>query len=145
MKKEFIDYLKAIGITHVIIKRIDTIYNFYKGVCDEEIADIFVTDIFNVDGGREYENIWFFSQSYMMEAKQFTSEDDFDMTPMREQINYWSVKMKDYNFQKATDKSRLYIEVSIDHGLSGDFKAAKENCDYLKDIFQKYVLINIKS
>jgi hypothetical protein len=144
MKEEFIGYLKAIGMTDVLTGRVKTIYDFYRGVCPEEITDIFATDVFKEDGGREYENLWFFSQNYMMEAKRFISQDDFDMTPARKHINYWSVNKQDYDFQKATDKSRLYIKITFDAVVVGELKASKNNCDYLREIFKKHVLSNLK-
>jgi hypothetical protein len=144
MNMEFVAYLKAIGMTDILKQRVETIYDFYRKVCPEEIIDIFVTDFLNGDGGREYENLWFFSQSYTMEAKRFVSRDNFDMTPIRERIIYWSVEKQDYDFEKSTDKSKLHIQVNIDVDQIGDLKASKENCDYLKVIFQKYILSNLK-
>ena len=131
-------------MTDTLIKRVEAIYSFYQGVSPEEITSIFVTDFIKEDGGREYENLWFFSKSNMMEAKGFISRDDFDMSPMLKQIIYWNVKKQDYDFQKATDKSRLHITIIIVVSENrGDFKASKDNCDYLKDIFQKHILPNI--
>jgi len=144
MNNDFTAYLKTIGMTDILIKRVESIYNFYQGVSPEEITSIFVTDFIKEDGGREYENLWFFSKSNMMEAKGFISRDDFDMSPMLKHIIYWNVKKQDYDFQKATVKSRLHITIIVVYENIADFKASKDNCDYLKDIFQKHILPNIK-
>lgn len=79
-----------------------------------------------------------------MEAKQFIKKDDFDITPIKNRILYWRIEKQDYDFKKATEKSRLYLEFTLDTGISGEFKASKENCDYLRDIILKYVLPNLK-
>jgi hypothetical protein len=142
MNKDFKVYLKNIGMTDILIKRVEDIYNFYQVVSPDELTDIFVTDFIKEDGSREFENLWLFTKSYMMEAKGFISHDDFDMTLMRKQITYWSVEKQDYDFQKSTDKSRLHILIRLTFPLAGDLKASKENCDYLKNIFHKFVLPN---
>jgi hypothetical protein len=145
MRSEFVSYLKAIGMTDVLVKRVEEVYEFYRSVCPDEITDIFVTDFLKEDGNRDYENLWFFSQGYVMEAKNFVTKDEFDMTPLLKSVFYWLVEKQDYNFLKASEKSRLHIKVnfSVGLGMIGGLKASKENCDYLKDIFHKHLLANL--
>jgi len=144
MKPEFEDYLKAIGMTKILIERIRTIIEFYLGIYPEEIQSIFVTDLINGDGQREYVSLWLFSEKYLMEAKSFTTEDNFDMTPVNNRIKYWSIEKQDYNFKSATDQSRLYVRFQTDVDISGDLKASKENCEFLKTIFIHHILPNLK-
>ena len=145
MKPEFISYLKTIGITtETLHNRIQAIYDFYQGVCPEEISDIFVTDYIKEDGNREYENLWFFSPRTMMEAKGFVTKDDFDLTQVDKPPIYWGVQKQDYDFKKATDKSRLHLKFILEARISADLKASKENCDTLRDIMLKYVAPKVK-
>ena len=147
MKEEFIKYLESIGITEALRKRIETIYEFYREICPSEITGISVTDYIKEDGAREYENLWFFSEKYCMEAKQFITKEDFDITPIQNRICRWAIQKKDYDFKKATEKSRLLLKFyfGVELGvLIGELKASKENCDYLKDIILKYVVPNLK-
>lgn len=143
MRTEFIKYLKSIGITKAHQERIEIIYECCKELCLNEITGIFVTDYIKQDGTREYENLWFFSDKNCMEAKQFISIDDFDITPLKKRINYLNIRKQDYDFKKATDKSRLFLKVGLGFDITGEFKAAKENCDYLKEIILKYIKINL--
>lgn len=145
MKEEFKIYLISIGITNTLIKRIEEIYNFYQKLCPEEITTIFVTDYINEDGTREYENLWFFSKKYAMEAKEFIVEDDFDMAQIQNRINYWNIKKDNYDFKKPEEGSRLYLHIGFNPDLTADLKASKENCDYLKKIFLEYVIPNVAS
>lgn len=145
MKKEFEEYLKSIGIaTETLLKRVETIYQFYSNICPEEIKDIFVTDYIKNDGTREYESLWFFSDNYCMEAKEFATADNFDIMLVKNIIR-WEVKKQEYDFKKAIDKSRIFLHVNISIALSADFKASKENCDFLREIFLKYVKPKIKN
>jgi hypothetical protein len=144
MRGEFIKYLESIGIIKALRERIETIYELYKGICPDEIIGIFITDYIKEDGSREYENLWFFSEKNCMEAKQFITKDDFDINPIKKRVNYWNIQKQNYDFKKATEKSRLFLRVEFDINRSGELKAAKENCDYLKEIILKYVKINLK-
>jgi hypothetical protein len=146
MKKEFIDYLGLIDIKGgILLDRIESIYEFYLEMCPDEITDIFVTDYIDSEGNREYENLWFFSDRYMMEAKGFAEgKDDFEIAPIKDRVVYFGIKKQDYDFKEATEKSRLYLVIKLDIRVGGDLKAAKENCDVLRDIILKYVKPNLK-
>lgn len=91
-----------------------------------------------------FENLWFFTENYAMEAKQFPLQDNFDMLVFYKRITYWNIQKQDYDFKKATDKSRLYLHFKVDTLTEGSLKASKENCDYLKEIFLKYILPNLR-
>ena len=144
MKGEFIKYLESISITKAVREKIEKIYKFYQEICPDEIKGIFITDYIKEDGSREYENLWFFSEKNCMEAKQFIIKDDFDITPIKKRVYYWTIQKQDYDFKKATKKSRVHLKFDLDTGIVGVLKAAKENCDYLKEIILKYVKINLK-
>jgi len=144
MKKEFTKYLKEIGMSNTLCKRVEEIYEFYKEVCPEEITGIFVTDYIQLRVSREYENLWFFSSNYCMEAKDFQIEDDFDMETIQNRVNHWEIKKENYDFKKAIGKSRIHLEVGLDVTRGCEFKASKENCDHLKKIFLKYIVPNLK-
>jgi len=143
MKEKFSEYLKSIGITEAILKRIEKIYNFYNDIRPNEIEDIFITDYLDENGSRNYENIWFFSSKHCMEAKLFITKDNFDMDSIKN-ITYWVIEKENYDFKKATERSRISLTFQLSWNRSGKLKASKENCDYLKEIFLKYVLPNIK-
>ncbi len=144
MKGEFIKYLDCIDITKALSGRIETIYKLCKQLCPEEIKDIFITDYIKEDGTRGYENLWFFSEKNCMEARNFRAVEDFDIIPIEKKVTYWNIKIHNYDFKKATDTSRLFLTIRFEIDMVGDFKAAKENCDYLKEIIFKYVMKNIK-
>jgi len=144
MKDSFVYYLHSIGMTETLMQRISTIFDFYSETCPDEITDIFVTDYIKQDGTREYENIWFFSSLFCMEAKLFITADDFDITPFKNRIVRWKIEKQNYIVTRATDQSRATVDFSLDTGVYGKMKASKENCDYLWVIIQKYISPNLK-
>jgi hypothetical protein len=141
MNENWNKYLESIGLQESFIKRVDHVLEFYKKILvSVEIGDIFISEYLNKDGIREYEALWFFSNQYIMEAKAFLVTDDFDFASGEKGVRYWNIKKKDYDFEKATELSRLNIEIAYTAGVGGLLKASKENCDHLRYIFLKYII-----
>lgn len=139
MKPEFVRYLESIGTSQTLRERAETIFQFYRHLCPEEIVTIFACDYIGGDGARVFGALWFLSDNYAMEAKEFMTKDDFDITPMAKNRMYLRIQKEEYDFQKATDKSRLHIEWTVNERLTGVLKASKENCDFLRDLIRQYV------
>jgi hypothetical protein len=135
MDEKFYIYMRVIGLTDSLIKRVEQIFAFYSEIIKIKIDDIFITDYIDKEGARHYENLWFFSKDVWMEAKNFVTTDNFDMAILKGPLKYWRVEKTDYDFLKVTEKSRLLIESSINEDIESSFKAARENCDFLKQVF----------
>ena len=133
---KFDEYLKKVGITPALKTRVELARRVASRMCPEEIEDILVNEYVQDDGTRVYESIWFFSKGYCIEAHNFITESSIDIVPIR--IKRVQVDFKDYSFVKATEKSRLRVLVLFGEGLEAEIKAAKENCDVLRDIILKY-------
>lgn len=142
MKAEWATYLESIGIQRPFLERVEEVLNFYQQIYPDQIEDIFVAEYFDKDGNRQYESMWLFSTTSIMEAKKFPREDDFDSALLRKQVKYWSIKKTEYNFTKATAKSRMVLYLSLLSGNSCNLKASRRNCDHLKSLFMKYILPN---
>ena len=143
MKPEFTEYFTAVGMPNTVQNRIEAIYEYYVDICPEQLDDVFVTDLVKEDQTRSFQSLWFFSASLMMEAKDFVSKDDFDMTGMRNKVTYWSIEKQSYDFMRAVESSRLSLKFSLSTGVVGNLKATGKNCDYLRGIILKYVKANM--
>jgi len=142
--KEFEPYLLTIGIrSKAFLGRVKSIYETCCEMCPEKLEDIFVTNYTKGDGMMEYENLWFFSAGYCLEAKQFLRKYDVDITSIEKRIYYWTITMDDYNFRKATAKSKLSLQFHLIQGIDAAFKSEGKNCDFLKNIITKYVKPNL--
>jgi S-adenosylmethionine synthetase len=144
MKKEFLEYLKEMGFTESIFERVEAIIACFEQICCDEIKDIHVSDFVTGDGSREYDSLWLFSDRCAMEAKQFLTTENFDITPIKKAIRRWGFKKKDYDFSKATESSRIHLIFhSYSMDVHGAIKASKKNCDHLKYIALKYFKPNL--
>lgn len=145
MKKKWRDYLKAIGFKKPYIDQASKVLEFYEEILADEIDDIFVEDFVDEAGERHYESMWVLTSNSLHEARDFLTkvDEDFDCVPGSD-IIYWRLRKKDYDFQKATEQSRMSIDLIFADDVSGSMKASKENCDYLRNIFIKYVAKSAK-
>lgn len=140
---KFIPYLNEIGIvSSALLKRIELIYTLCSDMCPDKIEDTFIDDYLKEDGTRDYEDLWFFSNLYCLEAKKFLTQIDLDIAPIKQKITYWSVKIQDFNFKESSEKSRFSLNFRLLEGITGDLKASKRNCDYLQVIIVKYIKAN---
>jgi hypothetical protein len=144
VKERFERYLQAIGLTQTLIGRVEQIIQFYEQLAPGEIRDILVTDYIGSDEQREYESLWLFSDLYAMEAKGFVSRDEFDMVCLCDRVTRWQIQKENYDFASAAYNSRLNIHADTDARWYYQFKASRENCDNLRDLFLKYILPNFK-
>jgi len=141
MKEEIENYLTAIGVTTTSIKqKIDYFIKICHLICQEEIIDIFIDDYLTEDGTKKYSGITLFTKNFILGAENFLDKDEIYCARSDNKICYLSIDMKDYDFCKATEKSRINIQIYRETGGEGFYKASKENCDYLRDIYFKYIL-----
>ena len=143
MKPQFSEYLASIGIKDLFYQKVEDVYAFYSEILDEDVLDVFVTEYIDGEGRREYENLWFFTATYAMEAKQFLTKDDFDFAPIKNRVLRWKIAKRDYDFKEATVKSRMHLYVALGNGIKCGFKASQENCDSLRDVFLNYFKPNV--
>lgn len=138
MKRQFTEYLRAIKFPDNFDTRVEEILTFYEKYLEITIDDIFITDHIDKEGERFFENLWLMNSDLVMEAKNFLKQDDFDCFSFY--IMNWAIKKDEYDPLKgATDNSRLNVTISMGGGAGGAFRASRENCDYLMDLFLKYI------
>lgn len=54
-------------------------------------------------------------------------------------MRYWRLEEENFDFkEEPSEKSRLYVEFATLTN-SGQFRAARNNCAHLRDIFFKYI------
>jgi hypothetical protein len=144
MKNELIQYLKTISMSDALIARIQVVFQECQLICPEELISILVSEYIKDDDTREYEGLWLFSEKFIMEAKQFVTNDDFDLSVIKKNVTYCQITKKDFDFSKSSEKSRLSIQFSLSDNLGCSLKSSKDNCDYLMKIITMHVIPNLK-
>ena len=111
--------------------------------CPEEIQSIYVSDWIQAEGQRAYEHLYLFTNTYIIESANFSVDTNvnIEMTVLKDRVKYVIVKYNDY-FEKASTASILSVFFGTDSGVF-ELKGAKENCDKLIEVYDKYVRPNI--
>lgn len=146
MNTNLAEYLTAIGATQTVTDRVERILTQYeRSLRIPDINDIFLCDIVNAEAVRVFTALWLFSPNYLMEAKDFLSQDDFDICPYTGRLSYLQVNKTNYDFSTPTEQSRLYIEFRMTERVGGELRASSTNCDHLFRILTKYLLPNMRT
>jgi hypothetical protein len=139
MKTEFDQYLKKIGISELFYERSERVVEGVAKFMGEGILDIFVSDYIDNEGKRHYEDLLLFTENIIVEAKQFLTQDHYFINNVKEcPVTGIDFSAQEYDFERATTKSRISVRVFCGTFLNIPMKAAQENCDYLNAIFKKY-------
>src|ERR1700688_4603711 len=82
---ELREYVKSLEVSDVIAQRAEQFLEWFKLFSPEPTDDVVIGDYVKEDGSRVLESLWFFSNSFMMEAKQFLNPelDDIDLAAIR--------------------------------------------------------------
>jgi hypothetical protein len=131
MNLEFENYMKYIGLPADLRNRVEAFYGFWRVLCPDKIEWMFVNDFVNKDQSRVFDSLLFFSQHYVMEAKDFGTKENFHMGKLELPVIFLSVQTEDYDFKKATEKSRLFFRASLTASTSATLRGSRENCDCL--------------
>ena len=140
----YIDYLNSIDInTETLINKIEKTLRAARRICPEEIQSIYISDWIQTEGQRAYEHLYLFTNTYIMESANFATDTNvnIEVTVLKDRVKYVIVKYNDY-FEKADTASRLSVFFTTNGGAF-ELKGAKENCDKLIEVYDKYVRPNI--
>lgn len=144
MKEAFESYLELIGVTKPVRDRIEVVCNWAQAVYPLDTADMFINDYIKEDGERVLQSLVLFSEEVFLEAPDFLTEDQIEFNAYHRRVFFWHLEKKDYDFETATERSRLYLTFNCALAeLYGEMRASGRNCDYLRDIFRKYIVPNI--
>lgn len=137
-------YLESLNLTKVAYNRVREVHEFFGIVCPEELRDALISEYITEEGLREYESIWFFSDTYLMEAKDFLHTDHFDLVALKLGVLRWEIQGQDYDYKNATSSSRINLSILlVGSYITGSMRASRENCDALMARVQEYIVPNI--
>lgn len=137
--KKFDKYLEKMGITtKVLSDRVQFLYDVASKICPEEIEQLFIEDNIKKDNTRAYGSLWFFSKGFMLEAHNFEMEYNIDIMPIK--VIRVVLELNNYNLKEAEERSRLKVYINLPEDITGEWNAAKENCDVLRDIAFNYIM-----
>lgn len=140
MEEKFVKYLESIGITQVLMPRIEWLIGALENISGEKIIDIFISEYMQDDGTRFYEDFRAFSENYQLAALKFINIDKYaiwDRNKQRFSGMNWDVS--NYDFRSASPNSRASLLCSFYMPGPMLLKASQNNCDKLFAVFKEYL------
>jgi len=153
MANELTEYCQALGMDfrsplHLIIqKTIQNHLNFSRKLCPDDIKDtssMFISEDGNAKGAEAFKDLWLFYGEYCFLVKDFKINDQIELISLRNTIMRCELQRQDYDFNVADGNSRLSLTCYLESGLILNMKATQINCDYLKDIYKKHIIPNLR-
>ncbi len=144
MKAEFETYLKSLQATNVVLGRANKIFELYGQLIDGfDAREIFVSEDINKEKKREWRSLFFFTDEYILEAKNFVSETDLDITFVIRSVDYMRMQFKDYEpGQPTTSESRFVVKGYLVSVFDFELRASEDNCEWLWHIYRDILLPN---
>lgn len=148
MDPNFERYLNEIAMPDPFKQRVDKLLTDFAPLHPQPLQQIFVTDLFDAENMRRYQNVWLFSQDFMMEMKNFIASEQIDFMRLTKNIHYVEVLKVEFDLKAATQKSRLTFYGTVG-SISGTatqnyvLQAAANNCTHLLGILRDRFLPNI--
>jgi hypothetical protein len=142
MIDKFKAYLDILPLTQVVKDRVNTVINLNSKIVEMNILDIFISNMNNDDGAKEYTSLWLFTDQFIVECKNFLSKNDFDITPHINRISYCSIAPIEFDFETVTDKSSVVIHCTMGN-MSCQLIATDENCLEAFERYKKHLISNL--
>lgn len=135
---DFSDYFTSLGIAKPIFDRIGILYDrALVLVPNFDLEQVMVNDYIESDGTRRYSDLRLYGKEYTFVMPDFVNSDTILVNFNVRDLLSIRVESTDYDFKKATEKSRLHATTLYEFGGKGDLIAAKENCDHLIQVIEK--------
>lgn len=110
-----------------------------ENLINEPILDLFITD-YLVGEGREFKNLYFFSEHFLVECKKFLQCDEYHIYSLSHLVSRVSHSVKSFDFKEVSNKSRFHIEIITVAKDAIEMKGTGNNCSVLYDLYKKYIL-----
>lgn len=141
---DFSGYIDKLNISSTMRNRIDKVLIMNQKIINDDFKDIIINDTKNQDGALNYNSLWIFSEKYIIECKNFMSETNFDIAPLRKNVSYAYIKTSNFDLDSASLASTIEVYFSFEKDFSGTLTASGINCNQVIKIYKTYIIENIK-
>lgn len=138
-ENQLLKYLNKLKFESDKIVLVEEMLDTSENLICEEIKNAFITD-YLVGEEREFKNLYFFSEHYLVECKKFLQCDEYHVYSLPGLISRVSHSVKSFDFKEVNNKSRFHIEIVTIAKDTIEMKATGNNCSVLYDIYKKHIL-----
>jgi hypothetical protein len=128
-------------MSNTFVRKVEPIIALCRNLRLEEITDVFVSEVTNELDKHDYQSLWLFTDSFILEARNFIVAPDRDIRIAPKAVSYMTCRARDYDFVNATNASRLHVTLGVaTREFIFELRASKSNCDYLRDMLGKHIV-----
>jgi len=135
-------YFSIIGMDNEMKDKVDSIKGNLSGIVGFAPQKVFVCDYIKTDGTRVFENILFFSNDIVFEVKNINADERYNIIKLTNKVAALQFLKNDNNLRSFNDDSKLHLRVVMSNDLELELKATGENCKYLMEIINAYLINN---
>jgi hypothetical protein len=143
---EYVSSIKM--VSDIDQKQVKELFFKAKFLCPDKLKSVFISNYRESDGKDQFKDIWFFSDNYVIEALNFTTEKNhkLEISVIKNNIGTVTIESTDFDFlKKAVEGSKLHIVFYTLGIFNCDQIAYGINCDSLMNIFSRFIKNNIVS
>lgn len=141
MKRDYREYLEAIGITEKsLLVKAEKAIALASVFAPGPIEKVFVNDFVDQDGKRNYEDLECFGKGFVVTATSFVTDPHITVSSISKCIKGFEIRFVDFDTADPGDKARLQIKVYLMDQMSGVYKASGNNCTHLMYMYKQYLL-----
>lgn len=139
MEEKFETYLNRIGMPDALKARVEELYGLFEPYFLEPVIQLIVTDEYDGEKKRIYNNLWFVSKNHVMETKSFVSKTNIDVMNI-ESFVYVRVNLENYNAKKVADDAKVDLSANTTSSFRVDFSGTGENVAVILDFLKECIL-----
>ena len=125
---EMVTYLGELGVNGPINDRFNLARDIVVQLTSQDIIDIFICDLAAAEG-RVLQSAWFFTEDFVLEAKNFQFTLNVDILGVNNNVEYLNVFPENYLLDDyANERSRLRCILTFSNGQNAELTATGSNC-----------------
>ena len=138
LNRSILEYLEGLNLGGPMHARIRDLADVFQLIAGCELDRLFVTDVGKPGESAIYESLWGFAGPYWMEARDFVSTQDIDISPYKNHIKYLGIQYTDVTLpsEYASD-SWMQVEVATEKVTYSTLLATGQNCLHLYSLFSE--------
>jgi len=137
------DYSEENGIPYELGHRISEIIRFIEANLKSDVIDFFVSNSTAFSGNIIYNDLYLFTDKYIIEARGFEKKADLRCFKHWSNISHWHFSSDNTNFKTTLDSSALFLYIYFQNTKDPIIiKTSGPSCNFLKNLFFKYLQID---
>ena len=133
-------YLEELDAPAPVRERVAALLRNYHNLGVHEFQS-FVSETVGDDGTRQFESLWLFNRTSVMEAALREDESaELDGVRLDRALTRWAVKVRSFDLETWQPETRMSVDLWFSDEILGQLSASGANCLRLVTLLREYVV-----